>query len=489
MTRNDFFHQTKHYRKIVIGSMIPIALMILLVQMLSAQQSVTAANIEVIKNVDRLEAQHGDTVQYTINMSNTGDAAVATALMTDTVPADLTVISSSVSVQGGYDSWGVDGNVITWTGAIAGNGGEIDISFDAVVSDTAAYEPIINTVYVTGTGSLLSHEAVFTVTDLITYYLYMPVMFKAPPAPTMLSVSPPTSSDGYDTFQMTANWSNVGISGQYELQESQTPDFVNSTVYDAGSLTSGTVTHNISRHYEYYYRVRFVMGNGQSSDWSNVIKQYGPYNDRFDDPSSGWFIRREDLDDVENYSYYENGNFVLKIKGRWDFAIGSPMKVIPWNSYRIETRIRFDPSVDNLHSYGLIWGGDWDGTACPNAGFTSCLNHYYRLNLLWYGNSDKLRMNVKRIDYHDKDGQGRGVGLADWENQYVGSPSGDWKIWTVENRGDGKIDIYVNGELAKSVNDSNYAGAGAYFGILATSNEYLGTEPWVDWVRVTPIYP
>ncbi len=480
MARKDLFN----YRKLVVGIVLPVLLIILLVQALSAQQSIAAAEIEVTKTVDRELARRGDTVQYSISMNNVGIDPANTVTMTDTVPSDLTVITASVT--GGYDSWGIDGNVITWTGSISENEG-VDISIDTVVSETAVFDaPIINTVYVTGTGSLLSDEAIFTTTEYITHTLFMPILFKAPPAPTMLSVSPPASSDGYNTFQFTINWSNEG-SGRYELQESQTPDFANPTVYDAGNATSYVVNHGISNDNEYYYRVRFIVNN-LSSGWSNVLKQYGPYIDNFNDPSTGWKLRREDLDDTDNTSFYRDGNYVMKIKGRWDFAIGGPMVKVPWNSYRIEARMRFDDGVDNLHSYGLIWGGNWDGiTACPNSGFTSCLNHYYRLNVLWYGSENQLRTQIKRIDYHDKDGAGRGESLAGYADNGVNRPSGGWQIWAIEQYQDGKINMLINGSVIRTVYDDTYVGAGTYFGVLATSNEYAGTEPWVDWIRVSPL--
>ena len=490
MVRKDYFHQTKQYRKFVIGAILPIVLILLLVQFVSAQNLVTAAQLEVTKSVDSENVQQGESIQYTIEMENVGDTTAFPVIMTDTVPSDLTVVTATI--QGGYDSWGIEGNVITWTGSIAGNNGAVNIMIDAVVTDTAAFEPITNTVYVTGTGALLSDWATITVTEITTHYVYLPVISKPAPTPELLSVSAPSTSNGYDTFQFTVTWSDESDDGRYELQESHTADFSDSIKYNAGTATSKVLGYGISREYEFYYRVRFIADSGATSNWSNVIKQYGPYKDQFSDESGGWIIRREDTDDVDNESYYQDGNFVLKLHGRWDFAIGGPMVKVPWDSYRLETRIRFDPGLDNLHSYGLIWGGDWDGSSvCPNEGFTSCLNHYYRLNILWYGSEDKLRTQVKRIDYHDSDnGAGRGSSLAGYGDVGVTSPSGGWQVWAIEHRNNGEIDMFVNGSHVRMNDiddDATYAGAGTYFGVLATSNEYAGTEPWVDWVSVTPL--
>ncbi|MBE2222089.1 MAG: hypothetical protein IAF02_11130 [Anaerolineae bacterium] len=425
--RRKLFYQVKQYRTLVVGSILPIMFMFLLVQALAAQPIVTAADVT--------EAQHGATVQNALSGNNFGAQAVA----------------------------------------------------GVVFSDTTSVEPITNTGNVTGSDSLVSDDAVIAATDAVTQYIYFPIIFKPAPTPNLLSVSSPVSLNT-NTFRLTANWSNVG-SGQYELQVAKLPDFSDAQSYNVGNATSKAVDHNASHNFEYYHRVRFITDNGVVSGWSNVIKQYGVYMDHFDDPNSGWMIRREDTDDTDNYSYYENNNFVLKLKGRWDFAIGGPMVKVPWESYRIETSIRFDPGVDNLHSYGLIWGGDWDhGGVCPDASMTSCLNHYYRLNIIWYGSPSSLRNQIKRIDYHDSEnGAGRGVELAGYYDTGVGAPSGDWKTWAVEYYKDGTIKVFVNGALARTAKDATFAGAGTYFGVLATSNEYAGTEIWTDWLRVSPL--
>ena len=140
---------------------------------------------------------------------------------------------------------------------------------------------------------------------------------------------------------------------------------------------------------------------------------------------------------------------------------------------------------DNLQSYGIIWGGDWNGQPCPNADYSSCFNHYYRLNIIYFGDNAKaLRIQLKRIDYHDpKDNAGRGTSLIDYTDIDVGDPSG-WNIWEVAYELDGTIRISVNGKVVKTNKDSTLVNE-PYFGVFASSDEYAGTAATFDYYVVT----
>ena len=491
MTREKVNAQANKFRWIMMASMIPFILILALVQIISAQELVQAAELEITKETTSVQVLNGEKVEYSIQINNIGDSTAFNVLMTDTVPGELIVLPASLEVIGGGDSWEADGNNITWTGPLAGNGGGVTINFDAIVSNTVPTGPITNTAYVTGTGILLSDSAVVTVTENLTTTIFLPVIMSPIYAPVMFEVSGPTEGNEPDTFQLTPKWTdNNSVGGWYELEESASVNFTNPTTYDTGSETSWTVTHPSTTNNQYFYRVRKHLDNGFVSEWSNVLFAYGIYLDNFTDSSTGWKIRREDLDDTDNSSYYEDGNFVLKIGGRWDYAIAAPMTVTPWDSYRIDTRVRFDPTVDNLHSYCLVWGGDWNGQPCPNSNFTSCFTHYYRLNVIWFGSNDRLRVGIKRIDYHTDSGAGRGETLMDWEDIRLGSPGG-WNTWGIEQDFDGDIRLYLNGDLAREASDSErrYVGKGTYAGVYATSNEYLGAEPWFDYFQISPINP
>jgi hypothetical protein len=214
----------------------------------------------------------------------------------------------------------------------------------------------------------------------------------------------------------------------------------------------------------------------------------GNYADNFDDPNSGWILRREDTDTTENSTFYDDGHFVHRMKSGWDSMIGGPLMPAPQPPYRIESKIRLS-GKDNLHSYGLVFGGDWDGRLCPNKDFTSCYNQYYRLLVLWFGNNDELKYQLKRITSHDEDnGHGRGSTLIGFREVQVKEPSGDWQVWAVEVEPDGTIKIFVNDDQVGETTDTALIDQ-PYFGTFSAVDEYTGLRAEFDWYSVTSLVP
>ena len=142
--------------------------------------------------------------------------------------------------------------------------------------------------------------------------------------------------------------------------------------------------------------------------------------------------------------------------------------------------------VDNLHTYGLVFGGDYNGGECPNDDYSSCFNHYYRLLVIWYGAGNKLRMNVKRIDWHDSGNVGRGTTIISSRDVTVNQPPRDWQNWAVEVRPNGSIKIFVNNNLVGETTDATYSDD-FYFGTFSATNEYSGLKAQFDWVKATAI--
>ncbi|MEJ2750960.1 MAG: hypothetical protein P8183_24090, partial [Anaerolineae bacterium] len=272
--------------------------------------------------------------------------------------------------------------------------------------------------------------------------MYFPVFFKPVPVPYLNNVPEVNSNN-----QWTVSWTDINETGaSYELQEYSDASFASPTTIDAGSSLTHLISHAASVNNYYCYRVRAKV-NGVYSGWSNTDCTYGNYYDSMGNSSSGWFIRRQDTDDTNNSSYYQNGTYVIKIGGRWDYAIGSSMVPAPASSYRLETSVKLIDGVDNLQTYGIVFGGDWNGQPCPNSDYSSCFNHYYRLQVIWYGSTNKMRIDLKRIDYHDENNVGRGhVKLIDFKDVHVGNPSG-WNKWTIDVSSNGTIKVYVNGPL------------------------------------------
>ena len=435
------------------------------------------------KKVNNSEALPGGSLRYTIVVNNSGDTTANNVVVTDTLPTELTYDADSlvtVLSDASETSSGVANDVVSWNGSVDA-GGSVKIIFNSVITDSVVVNDIItNTVDISGDGSLVSESAATTIVDQLDFFF--PIVFKAVPSPVLNTIASPGSNN-----QWTVSWQEIDEPGvTYELEEDNDSLFSSPDSFDNGTSLTKAFNHSESINNTYCYRVRALVGT-LSSEWSNVKCVVGAYYDSMSS-SSGWAIRQEDTDDANNESWYQDGNFILKIRGRWDFSVASPLRPAPEPPYEISARIRTN-EPDNLNSYGLIFGGDWDGSStCPTSEFNTCFNHYYRLNIIWYGSSNKLRIRLKRIDYHDeKEGNaGRGPGLFDYMDVKVGSPPEKYVEWRVQVLEDGTINIYANNKFVTSVKDTRYIND-PYFGIFAATDEYLGSEPWVDWYRVAPL--
>ena len=528
------------------------------------------------KTVDLTEAEAGETLHYTILISNTGNISVSNVFMEDVLPAEVMYETDSLTVTAGSNYmtavYGENSNVITWTGALSAQG-YVELSFNGILMDgLTPGTDVVNTAVITGKGSWITRTASTTILEPMMPRIFLPAMWQPLSAPNLQLSAPVNNS------QWSASWSDLGQNVAYELEESNSPDFSNSTVYmvnvgvtsqnivqtspniyyyrvrgvlngkvgiwsnirsvlvgqlqlsvsranefndwsvDWSSGGSGVTSYELQeaksqvfngatsymvqseRSYDfnqhapspdnyYCYRVRAIAA-GKLGSWSNIECVVGGYYDDFSDDSTNWDIRRQDTDDVMNLAYYKEKQgeqfFVLEIDGRWDYGIAAPLRRAPEPPYFIEARVRLN-EPDNLNSYGFIFGGDWDGTSeCPNEDYSSCFNDYYRLFAMRYGDPKHLRIQLKRIDFHEDNNQGRGETLVNFKTVYVGSPSEGFKKWRIDVKEDGEIRLYVNGSYILSRYDTRYIDQ-PYFGVFASTDEYLGAEPWYDWFRVMPL--
>lgn len=324
-------------------------------------------------------------------------------------------------------------------------------------------------------------------TGLITGTMaYFPAIFRAPPTVFLDPISRPEPV-GEDEATWTLTWtpsSGSGITG-YEIEESRDPAF--DTVLATYTTTNQTYTVQRGHAFDnmYYYRVR-TLGSWTASDWSNVRSVVGGYYDEMNDPSSGWDVRRQDTDDIDQEVRYENGWLIHEMDGRWDYMLSAPLRQAPTPPYRIDFSARL-VGVDNLHVYGFVFGGDYEGGPCPVNDYSSCFNNYYRVLILWFGNPDILKVQIKRIDFHTEDDNGgSGPALLEFSDVTVNNPSLEWQEWSMEVFPDGNISLFVNGTYVTTVNDTQFIDQ-PYFGAFTATDEYAGLEAQYDWYRVRPL--
>ncbi len=434
------------------------------------------------KEVDRSNAAPGSQLHYSVVISNSGDQPAIGVMMTDTLVSEITYIAGSLSVIGG-GMFGESSGVITWTGAV-NVGTEIVVSFETVLTDTIAGGTVItNTANVVHNGSLIELSATTTVISDSGSVIFLPLIAKSYPTVNLFQIGRPSSTNAW-----TINWSvsdPLGITG-YEIQEDWDPSFPNPSEYTTGHSTLSLDRQiPISNINTYFYRVRAVGDTGMGV-WSQTRVIVVNYRDDFTNPGTGWTMRREDTDHIENQTRYENGDFVHEMDSSWDYLIAGPLAIIPSPPYRLEMRAgQVEPG--NLNSYGMVFGGDWNGQdQCPVPDFSTCFNQYYRLNVIWFGDSNhRLRVILKRIDFHDsRNNHGRGETIIDEIDVPTQGPSSSYQEWAVEVYNNGTIKIFINDSFVAQTTDSNYIDR-PYFGTFSSTDEYAGLEAHFDWFQAT----
>ena len=233
----------------------------------------------------------GETMTYTVHISNIGTAPADRVWMTDDLPSEVAFVTGSLTASQGL--FGVAGDVITWH-VTANPSGTLwlpaqtraTLTFTVrLLPDNRDQYTFTNTARITSMGALLLASAKTTVINTATVWLPA-VTSNYPPIPILSPIPEPDANNSY-----TVSWSSVGNVDNYVLQESTSADF--GTITNRWQLTeTSQLVQNTIAHGTRYYRVRADNANrwGEGS-WSNVqsVQLFTNYFDSFDDPNSGWF--------------------------------------------------------------------------------------------------------------------------------------------------------------------------------------------------------
>lgn len=424
----------------------------------------------------------GQTVAYSLVLSNTG-------LMTDVydITTSTSAWATAVTPSETFTLTGGAYAELTVSVSIPGNAPE-GSDDNVTVTATSRTDPQVD-------------DALTLTTTAGFYYNYLAVNLTSLPTPSLSATRP----NSFNDWQM--NWTIEGnpIVDSYELEQSQDPSF---TTGVAPFILNGDVNTQLiainqpSPNNVYYYRVR-ALGQNQYSEWSNVVRVVGAYEDNFTNNQTGWSgptlkegLRRltfiEEID-----TWYENNDWlIIRVEDSWDWAIASPLKPAPELPYKIEFRSQ-PANLGNLVSHGVVFGGDWTGAPCPDwssvigvYAHTNCFNHFYNSNLIWYGEND-LKMLWERVDVliYCPDCGGsplKRLGDIDPENpiEFEVNANG-WNDYRIEVRED-NIQFYLNGDLKLTYNDTRWV-HDPYFGVFASTDEYSNSTWRYEYFRVTPL--
>lgn len=466
------------------------------VQMLAAEGNETADLSGSTKSVDQTEAQPGDTLKYTIIVSNSG-ATAETVLVTDTLQPNLAYVTGTFSINPNIGGdFTATNDAIIWHSTINQNF-QVTLTFDAVLTDTLSPGDIVTNTVDIDDGSIVTRPFAETIitSQPTTTTIFMPIIFRALD-PVVAALSVPPNANNQWTIGWTAG--NPGVTG-YIIQESRDSSFatVSDEVTVSAPLLSLQFTRSSSANPVYYYRVKALAGFMQS-DWSNVVRVVGGYYDNFSDPSTGWTPVRRTTYLEKTIVFYGTGNetgyLVLIVDDRWDWMIASPLQPAPAVPYAIEYRAKIHMDQDqNLTSGGMAFGGDWNGQPCPEYGniyaSINCFNHFYNFNYIWYGPMKLQHEQVNEVVYCPTCGgsplKRLGVIQPAFDVFNDGDEARDWHTYRVEVRSNGS-QLFIDGALRATYPDTTWIND-PYFGVFASTDEYKPSIWLFDYFQITPL--
>ena len=212
----------------------------------------------------------------------------------------------------------------------------------------------------------------------------------------------------------------------------------------------------------------------------------GDYLDEFDDPDSGWEMRRTDSDINDwEVNYLSADELELVVDKTKSYVIASPLVPAPSPPYNIEVVARFTSQSEHRHLYGILFAADWNGTECPNSEFTSCFNRFYWLRVAWDepGSSNpRLEFMLKRVFTFEEDNDPVSVDLIGWTSLGNADPDA-WHEWDILFEEDGDIAISFNDALVATTRDTNSFGQ-RYFGLLGETRDIGGGRVKFDYFKL-----
>ena len=235
------------------------------------------------------------------------------------------------------------------------------------------------------------------------------------------------------------------------------------------------------------------------SAWSNVVRVIGGYYDDFSDPSTGWDpVRRMtylEKTDVKYGKGNEAGYLIMLTFDKWDWAIASPLVPAPEVPYDITYRGRVHMDSDqNLISGGMVFGGDWNGGACPEYGNVyqtdNCFNHFYLFNYIWHGPMKLLYEQANWLYYCPSCGgsqiKRRGPEPIGIDNVLAnGNPALNWHNYRVEVRDSG-VTLYIDDHFVRTFSDTTWINE-PYFGVFTSADEYQPSIWFFDYFELKPV--
>ena len=184
------------------------------------------ANITGAKSVDKSTAKVGDTLTYTITLTNNGNAD-GTVTVTDEIPTGTTLVADSITANGSYNE---ENKTITWTDVKVEAGKTAEVSFKVTINNDTKTS-VTNKAVIDGnkpteevetrianiTGAKSVDKSTAKVGDILTYTIKLTNSGNGDGKVTVTDEIPTgtrikdENTTGYNKETNTMTWSNVEV--------------------------------------------------------------------------------------------------------------------------------------------------------------------------------------------------------------------------------------------------------------------------------------
>ena len=242
-------------------------------------------NITGKKEVNTSEAKVGDTLTYTITLTNSGNAT-GTVTVTDEIPAGTTLVEKSIT-NNGVESNGT----ITWTDVEVKAGDTVEVSFKvtinndtktsvrntAVIDDNKPTEEVETKVAnITGTKTVDKTEA--KVGDTLTYTIALTNNGNADGTVTVTDEIPTgtrikdENTTGYNKETNTMTWSNVEVKAgkSVELTLEVVVEGGVSEITNTAKIDNNEIPDKPNTIVKYYYTIEHYTENLDGESYTKV---------------------------------------------------------------------------------------------------------------------------------------------------------------------------------------------------------------------------
>ena len=242
-------------------------------------------NITGKKEVNTLEAKAGDTLTYTITLTNSGNAT-GTVTVTDEIPAGTTLVEKSIT-NNGVESNGT----ITWTDVEVKAGDTVEVSFKvtinndtktsvrntAVIDDNKPTEEVETKVAnITGTKTVDKTEA--KVGDTLTYTITLTNSGNADGTVTVTDEIPTgtrikdENTTGYNKETNTMTWSDVEVKAgkSVELTLEVVVEGGVSEITNTAKIDNNEIPDKPNTIVKYYYTIEHYTENLDGESYTKV---------------------------------------------------------------------------------------------------------------------------------------------------------------------------------------------------------------------------